>query len=99
MVVKSLKSQLPGHAVRAAQSGTVTGSRLMSGTSMAAPAVAGLIALMLAEARSRDLDLSIEKIREILTSTARRNPPSGFDWHDRHGFGRVSAMSAIQKSH
>lgn len=87
----------PGHAVRAAQSGTVTGSRLMSGTSMAAPAIAGLIALMLAEARSRDLDLSIEKIREILISTARRNPPSGVDWHDRHGFGRVSAMSAIQK--
>jgi subtilisin family serine protease len=86
----------PGHSVRAAQSSTKTGSRLMSGTSMAAPAVAGLIALMLAEARTRDTPLAIEQIRDILIETARQNPPPGNAWHARYGHGRVSAAAAVQ---
>ena len=86
----------PGHAVRAAQSSTVTGTRLMSGTSMAAPAVAGLIALMLSEARSRDIDLTTEQIRDIIVDGARRSPPSGSAWHDRFGHGRVDASNAVQ---
>jgi hypothetical protein len=63
---------------------------------MAAPAVAGLIALMLAEARSRDTPLAIEQIRDILIETARQNPPPGNAWHDRYGHGRVSAAAAVQ---
>lgn len=86
----------PGHSVRAAQSSTKTGSRLMSGTSMAAPAVAGLIALMLAEARTRGLPLAIDQIRDILIETARQNPPPGNAWHARYGHGRVSAAAAVQ---
>ncbi|MDJ0597391.1 MAG: S8 family peptidase [Crocosphaera sp.] len=87
----------PGHNVRAAKSSTETGTRVMDGTSMAAPAVAGLIALMLAEARSRNIDLSIDQIRDILTSTARKDTQGNNDWHERYGFGRVSAAQAIQE--
>jgi subtilisin family serine protease len=86
----------PGHSVLAAQSSTKTGARLMSGTSMASPAVAGLVALVLAEARARGLSLSIDDLRNIVISAARRNPPSGTSWHDRYGHGRVSATAAVQ---
>lgn len=91
------EASAPGHSVLAAQSSTGTGSRLMSGTSMAAPAVAGLIALMLAEARARGINLIIDQIRDMLITTARRNPPPGNAWHDRYGHGRVSAIAAVQE--
>jgi hypothetical protein len=86
----------PGHSVRAAKSSTRTGSRLMSGTSMAAPSVAGLIALMYDEARQRNLDLTMDQVRNILIRTARRNPPPGNAWHDRSGHGRIHAKAAVQ---
>jgi subtilisin family serine protease len=86
----------PGHNVLAAQSSTQFGARLMSGTSMAAPAVAGLVALVFAEARARGLSLSIDELRKVMISATRRNPPSGSAWHDRLGHGRVSAKAAVQ---
>jgi subtilisin family serine protease len=86
----------PGHSVLAAQSSTKTGSRLMNGTSMASPAVAGMVALMLAEAQARGLSLPIDDLRKIVISAARRNPPAGTGWHDRFGHGRVSATAALQ---
>jgi subtilisin family serine protease len=86
----------PGHNVLAAKSSTKTGARIMSGTSMASPAVAGLVALVLAEARARGLSFSIEQLRTLVIDAARRNPPSGAAWHERYGNGRVSAATAVQ---
>ncbi|MDQ6436938.1 S8 family serine peptidase [Mesorhizobium sp. LHD-90] len=87
----------PGHAVVAAHSRTRTGTTLKSGTSMAAPAVAGIVALMFAEARSRGLQLDIRQVRDILVRTARRNPPPGTAWDDRYGAGRVDAAAALRE--
>ncbi len=86
----------PGHAVRAASSATLTGTVRKSGTSMASPAVAGITALVLAEARARGLDLSSAEIRQILVDASRRNPPFGANWDDRFGHGRLSAERAVQ---
>jgi subtilisin family serine protease len=86
----------PGHDVWAAKSGTATSITRKSGTSMASPAVAGLIALVFAEARARNLDLSIDQTRAIVIGCARRTPPPGAAWHDRYGHGRVSAAAALQ---
>ena len=86
----------PGHSVLAAKSRTRTGAIRKSGTSMAAPATAGLIALMFAEAQARGLDLTIEQTRDLLIATARRHPPTGTKWHDRYGHGRVSAPAAVK---
>lgn len=86
----------PGHNVWAAKSGTGTGVTRKSGTSMAAPAVAGQIALVFEEASARGLELSAEQTIDILINSARRNPPTGTAWHDRHGFGRISVARAIQ---
>jgi subtilisin family serine protease len=86
----------PGHAVLAAHSRTTTGVVRKSGTSMAAPAVAGVIALVYAEAQARNLDLDIDQLRSILQDATRRNPPYGSDWDDRYGFGRLSAERAVQ---
>lgn len=93
----------PGEHVLAAYSGTRVRRNTLSGTSMSAPAVAGVVALMLAEAQSRNVTLSAEEVRDILIRTARRDPPAvggdwdidhGF-WHPRYGFGRVSATAAV----
>lgn len=86
----------PGHNVLAANSSTRVGITRMSGTSMAAPAVTGLVALILAEARSLNQKLTIEQIRDILAKTARSNPPS-MPWDDRYGMGRVDASAAVQQ--
>ena len=86
----------PGHLVWAARSGSKDRITQMSGTSMAAPAVAGLIALVFAEAKQRGLNLSIDQTRKIVIDCARRTPPAGSAWHDRYGHGRVSAAAAVQ---
>lgn len=86
----------PGHNVRAALSSSVSGSRLMSGTSMAAPAVAGIIALVFAAARARGLDLDVDTLRSLLIEGARRRPPGGAGWHAQYGFGRIHARGAVE---
>ncbi len=65
-----------------AREGTLTSSEIAviarvsdlnawSGTSMAAPVVTSVIALMSAEAKARNKDLTIDQIRTILRDTAR----------------------------
>jgi subtilisin family serine protease len=86
----------PGHNVLAANSSTRTGVTRKSGTSMAAPAVTGVVALILAEARSLNKDLTVEQIRDILSKTARLSPPNTA-WNDRYGMGRMDASASVQK--
>ena len=85
----------PGH-IAAAWSFTTDKNILKKGTSMAAPVVTGVVALMLSEVNNRNSSLSGQQIRNILTSTARRDPPVGENWHPRFGFGRVDAQAALQ---
>ncbi|MDJ0947856.1 MAG: S8 family peptidase [Alphaproteobacteria bacterium] len=86
----------PGHDVLAAHSRTGTGVVRKSGTSMAAPAVTGVVALMLAEARARGSELSVGTIREVLQLAARSDPPPDQGWNDRYGDGRIDANAAVQ---
>lgn len=85
----------PGERVLAARSGTVVLRHRQSGTSLAAATVTGVVALMLAEAQSREIPLSADRIRQILILAARGNPPGGDEWHPRYGFGRVCAATAV----
>ena len=85
----------PGHAVFAAHSRTRTGTIRKSGTSMAAPAVAGVVALLLSEANARGRSMTSAQIRGSVINTARRIPPPGTQWDPRFGFGRVSAHDSV----
>ncbi|HEU5092830.1 MAG TPA: S8 family peptidase, partial [Nitrospira sp.] len=85
----------PGHAVFAAHSRTRTGTIRKSGTSMASPAVAGVVALLLSEASARGQSMTSAQIRNSVITTARRTPPPGAQWDPRFGFGRVSAHDAV----
>ncbi|RJL32736.1 S8 family serine peptidase [Bailinhaonella thermotolerans] len=85
----------PGHDVFAAHSRTGTGVVRKSGTSMAAPAVAGLAALVLAEARARGVSLPAGALRSVLTETARVDPPPVV-WDPRYGHGRADAAECLR---
>ena len=85
----------PGHEVLAAHSRTRNGVTRKSGTSMAAPAVSGLVALVLAEAAARGESLDADRIRRIVIESARSDPPPAGSWHARYGHGRVSASGAL----
>ncbi|MGH9841132.1 MAG: S8 family serine peptidase, partial [Blastocatellia bacterium] len=83
----------PGELVLAAHSRTLFLRRRQSGTSMAAPVVTGVIALMLAEARNREISLDAGTLRKILIETAQNDLPNRNSWDPRHGHGRVSAIA------
>jgi subtilisin family serine protease len=66
----------------------------MSGTSMAAPYVAGAAGLMLA-AEPR---LTGAQILGILQRTARPLPGSDYNWRNDSGFGRISLEGCIEEA-
>lgn len=89
----------PGWRILSARAQTGCKYIPRSGTSMAAPHVSGLIALMFQAARdwkrpSKILDIS--EIRNALISTADQNPPVG-GYHPQYGFGHVNAVKALNK--
>ncbi len=84
----------PGQDVWAARSLATQGVLPRSGTSMSAPAVTGVVALMLSEARQLGRKLTTAEVRDILAATARKDPPA-LPWHPRYGTGRVSAAAAV----
>ncbi|MBZ4417585.1 S8 family peptidase [Myxococcus sp. RHSTA-1-4] len=83
----------PGQAVWSVKSGSQKGLRTMSGTSMAAPAVSGAVALLYAEAHARGLSLPVDELRQLLLETAR---PEQQGWHPRLGFGRLDVAAALK---
>ena len=63
----------------------------MSGTSMAAPIVTGLVARLLGQALLNGKVLSSSEIRDAVITTCRKNPPHSENWNNRYGHGRISA--------
>jgi len=78
----------PGHQVTSARAGG--GYVKLSGTSMACPAVAGVVAL-LAQAKP---DITPEEVTAVLVSTARDLGTSGNDNH--FGYGLTDALAACR---
>jgi len=98
-----LKPELaaPGIAIEAAAHDTTTGIVSLSGTSMAAPHVAGVIALM----KQADPSLNCATIRCRLISTAQQlsgylawNPAIDPIWNEASGWGLVDAWAAVTMS-
>lgn len=91
----------PGDKVVAAHSRTGVNTIAKSGTSMAAPAVTGLIALIFAEAQKRKIALTNQQVLQILKNSARpaenTSTAASSPWHPRFGFGRIDASAAISE--
>lgn len=84
----------PGHQIIAAASTTGDRTVGMSGTSMAAPHVTGLIALLM---QAANRPLSISEIRSLLVAAGRRNPPQSTTWDSRFGNGRIDAVGTLKQ--
>ena len=76
-------------------------TKRLSGTSMAAPHVAGVVALML----ERNPDLTVLQVRKILAKSARKLKTMTFSeekeyriWSEYYGYGLVDALNAVLMS-
>ncbi|SFD64923.1 Subtilase family protein [Chitinophaga sp. CF118] len=78
----------PGSNVFAAASKSKNGQVLKSGTSMAAPAVTGIIALIFSAILTTGKSLPIDELRDIIKRMGRIQPPVSV-WDARFGFGRI----------
>jgi bacillopeptidase F len=78
----------PGHQIMSALPGGGYGS--LSGTSMAAPAVAGVVALIL----SKHKDLTHEEVVKAINTTARDIDAPGYDYNT--GYGLIDAEAALK---
>lgn len=81
----------PGEGVIAARSLT-QGTVAKQGTSMAAPHVTGLIALLL----QVQPQLTVNDIRTAVLNLARKNPPTGNGSQLRYGLGRIDVASSVK---
>ena len=81
----------PGYNIKSCDSFNINGYQLMSGTSMATPGVAGVMALML----SKNPNLTPAEICEILETTAVRLPSPTSPKGNIYGSGRIDAFDAV----
>lgn len=65
---------------------------MFSGTSMAAPHAAGVIALMLEACPT----LNEEQVRQILRVTSTKDALTGTDSNNNYGYGRINALEAVK---
>lgn len=82
----------PGYQIVAAKAGTATDTMPLTGSSMAAPFVAGVCALML----EANPDLKPDEVKQILRRTAIDFGPAGEDID--YGAGRLDAYAAIREA-
>jgi bacillopeptidase F len=78
----------PGHQIMSTLPGG--GYAALSGTSMAAPAVAGVVALIL----SKHKDLTHDEVVKAITTTARDIDAKGYDYNTGHGL--IDAEAALK---
>ena len=65
---------------------------MFSGTSMAAPHVAGIVALML----EANPSLNLNEVRQILRTTSIKDNLTGIDSNNNYGHGRINALDAVK---
>jgi len=81
----------PGVNIKSCMWNNNSGYQTMSGTSMATPGVAGVMALML----SKNPELTPAQICEILETTAVRLPNASSPKGNIYGSGRINAFAAV----
>lgn len=89
----------PGVRIRAAAAGSGNGLTVMSGTSMATPFTAGVVALLLEADPTLAVDdgtLPVDKIKAVLSATALDRGAPGHD--TEYGAGLIDAKAAVAQA-
>lgn len=79
----------PGDSLLVAMPRTLVLRHRQSGTSLAAAAVTGTVALILADARACEREITAKEIRERLIAEAHEKPSGGKQWDSGYGHGLV----------
>jgi subtilisin family serine protease len=67
----------------------------LEGTSMAAPVVTGVVALLLQKKRN----LTVQRVRDILQATARHDAHTGLaPWNPAYGYGKLDVVAALART-
>ena len=86
----------PGAGINAATILTDSVGPAGSGTSLSAPHVSGLVALLMEAAGTF---MTIEEIRDLVMNPARHRPPSVMNaWDPRYGAGRIDVAASISEA-
>lgn len=85
----------PGHEIWSTMARSTITKK--SGTSMAAPAVTGTIALMMQAAKQEGKNIGIHEIRKIIIDQSQELPPSIGVFDFRYGNGRIDAFRSTKE--
>jgi subtilisin family serine protease len=91
--IKKPEISAPGHGIIAANARS-QGATAKSGTSMAAPHVTGVVALLM---QAANRPLTMDEIRTAIIESARSNPPFGDGGDAVYGRGRISATAVLRQ--
>lgn len=75
------------------QNGRTDYYAVMSGTSMATPAVTGIIAMWLQACPT----LTYEQAMQVFAETSRKFNGQGSGWHDWYGYGKIDAYEGLKR--
>ena len=70
---------------------------MMEGTSMATPVAAGIVALWLQAARSENMELTVNDVKDIMAQTAIQDEFTSGPNASHFGHGKIDALAGIQR--